>query len=86
MEHQFICYCLFIIFSYMSQFRGSEIIELKNFSPASVDDIASVHARAYVSGLEKVDGYFPLSFPFSVMHSMFWSYVRGEILESGIGL
>lgn len=51
----------------MSQFRGSEIIELKNFSPASVDDIASVHARAYVSGLEKVDRYFPLSFPFSVM-------------------
>lgn len=36
-----------------SEFRGSEIIELKNFSPASVDDIASVHARAYVSGLEK---------------------------------
>lgn len=35
------------------EFRGSEIIELKNFSPASVDDIASVHARAYVSGLEK---------------------------------
>nr|XP_023899914.1 histone deacetylase 14-like [Quercus suber] len=51
--------------------RGSEIIELQNFKPASVDDIASVHARAYVSGLEKamvqalqegiifIDGYGP---------------------------
>ncbi|KAK7318435.1 hypothetical protein RJT34_03136 [Clitoria ternatea] len=37
-----------------SKFRGSEVIELQNFEPASVDDIASVHARAYVSGLEKV--------------------------------
>ncbi|KAL5752170.1 hypothetical protein ACOSP7_022346 [Xanthoceras sorbifolium] len=36
-----------------SKFRGSEIIELQNFKPASVDDIASVHAKAYVSGLEK---------------------------------
>ncbi|RYR66196.1 hypothetical protein Ahy_A03g012168 isoform A [Arachis hypogaea] len=36
-----------------NQFRGSEVIELQNFEPASVDDIASVHARAYVSGLEK---------------------------------
>ncbi|KAF8404344.1 hypothetical protein HHK36_009227 [Tetracentron sinense] len=36
-----------------SKHRGSEVIELQNFSPASVDDIASVHARAYVSGLEK---------------------------------
>ncbi|XP_042489802.1 histone deacetylase 14 [Macadamia integrifolia] len=36
-----------------SKYRGSEVIELKNFRPASVDDIASVHARAYVSGLEK---------------------------------
>ncbi|KAG5529029.1 hypothetical protein RHGRI_029635 [Rhododendron griersonianum] len=35
------------------KFRGSEIIELQNFRPASVDDVASVHARAYVSGLEK---------------------------------
>jgi hypothetical protein len=40
--------------SFITQFRGSEIIELQNFKPASVDDIASVHARAYVSGLEKV--------------------------------
>ncbi|RDX62330.1 Histone deacetylase 14, partial [Mucuna pruriens] len=37
-----------------SKFRGSEVIELQHFEPASVDDIASVHARAYVSGLEKV--------------------------------
>ncbi|KAJ7945227.1 Histone deacetylase [Quillaja saponaria] len=36
------------------EFHGSEIIELQNFSPASADDIATVHARAYVSGLEKV--------------------------------
>lgn len=60
-------YCLFIIFSHMSQFRGSEIIELQNFSLASVDDIASVHTRAYVLGLEKVAGYFPLSFSFLVI-------------------
>lgn len=38
----------------MIQFRGSDVIELQNFEPASTDDIASVHARAYVSGLEKV--------------------------------
>ncbi|XP_020215842.1 histone deacetylase 14 [Cajanus cajan] len=36
------------------KFRGSEVIELQHFEPASVDDIASVHAKAYVSGLEKV--------------------------------
>ena len=38
----------------MLQFRGSEVIELQSLRPASVDDIASVHAKAYVSGLEKV--------------------------------
>ncbi|XP_058731069.1 histone deacetylase 14, chloroplastic-like [Vicia villosa] len=37
-----------------SKFRGSEVIELQHFEPASTDDIASVHARAYVYGLEKV--------------------------------
>ncbi|XP_027077255.1 histone deacetylase 14 [Coffea eugenioides] len=37
-----------------SKFRGSEVIELQSLRPASVDDIASVHAKAYVSGLEKV--------------------------------
>ncbi|KAK8577880.1 hypothetical protein V6N13_076558 [Hibiscus sabdariffa] len=36
-----------------SKFRGSDILELQNFNPASVDDIASVHAKAYVYGLEK---------------------------------
>ncbi|XP_022773809.1 histone deacetylase 14-like isoform X2 [Durio zibethinus] len=36
-----------------SKFRGSEILELQNFKLASIDDIASVHAKAYVSGLEK---------------------------------
>lgn len=41
----------------MIQFRGSEVIELEHFEPASIDDIASVHARAYVSGLEKVTFY-----------------------------
>lgn len=35
------------------KFRGSEIIELRDFKPALVDDIASVHTRNYVSGLEK---------------------------------
>ncbi|GMP26389.1 hypothetical protein CsSME_00002846 [Camellia sinensis var. sinensis] len=37
----------------LNWFRGSEMIELQNFRPASVDDVASVHARAYLSGLEK---------------------------------
>ncbi|EOX92583.1 Histone deacetylase 14 isoform 2 [Theobroma cacao] len=36
-----------------SKFRGSDILELQNFKLASADDIASVHAKAYVSGLEK---------------------------------
>ncbi|KAF3440608.1 hypothetical protein FNV43_RR18892 [Rhamnella rubrinervis] len=35
-------------------FRSSEVIELQNFKKASVDDIASVHSRAYVLGLEKM--------------------------------
>ncbi|XP_073296473.1 histone deacetylase 14, chloroplastic isoform X1 [Primulina huaijiensis] len=35
------------------EFRSSEIIELRKFSTASSDDVASVHERAYVSGLEK---------------------------------
>ncbi|XP_047334589.1 histone deacetylase 14, chloroplastic [Impatiens glandulifera] len=35
------------------KFRGAEIIQLQNFRPASVDDIASVHTTSYVSGLEK---------------------------------
>ncbi|XP_055959596.1 histone deacetylase 14, chloroplastic isoform X2 [Mercurialis annua] len=36
-----------------SKFRSPEIIELQHFKPASADDVASVHAKAYVSGLEK---------------------------------
>ncbi|GMH06705.1 hypothetical protein Nepgr_008545 [Nepenthes gracilis] len=33
--------------------RGSEVLELKHCQPATVEDITSVHSRAYVSGLEK---------------------------------
>ncbi|XP_039058867.1 histone deacetylase 14 [Hibiscus syriacus] len=36
-----------------SKFRGSDVLELQNFHLASVDDVASVHAKAYVFGLEK---------------------------------
>ncbi|XP_058089803.1 histone deacetylase 10, chloroplastic isoform X2 [Magnolia sinica] len=36
-----------------SKHRGSEVIEIQKFRPASVDDIASVHSRGYVIGLEK---------------------------------
>lgn len=35
------------------KYRSSEVLEAQNFRPASIDDIASVHARAYVAGLEK---------------------------------
>ncbi|CAN0878505.1 Histone deacetylase 14, chloroplastic [Linum grandiflorum] len=35
------------------KFRGSEIIELASFKPASVDKIADVHSKGYVTGLEK---------------------------------
>ncbi|RZC70916.1 hypothetical protein C5167_034081 [Papaver somniferum] len=34
--------------------RGSAIIELLNYKSATVDDIATVHSKSYVSGLEKV--------------------------------
>ncbi|XP_057541894.1 histone deacetylase 14, chloroplastic isoform X1 [Amaranthus tricolor] len=33
--------------------RGLEIIELKHFNPASVEDVINVHEKAYVLGLEK---------------------------------
>ncbi|KAL8477525.1 hypothetical protein ACS0TY_029713 [Phlomoides rotata] len=36
-----------------SEHRGTEIIELGKVKPARVEDIASVHERAYVSALEK---------------------------------
>ncbi|XP_024970231.1 histone deacetylase 14 isoform X1 [Cynara cardunculus var. scolymus] len=35
------------------KFRGSEIIQLQNFRTATPEDIASVHARSYIFGLEK---------------------------------
>ncbi|XP_035844901.1 histone deacetylase 14-like isoform X2 [Helianthus annuus] len=35
------------------KFRGSEIIQLQDFRTATVEDIASVHSRSYVFGLEK---------------------------------
>ncbi|CAH2077030.1 unnamed protein product [Thlaspi arvense] len=34
-------------------FRGSEILELANFKSATIEDIANVHDKAYVYGLEK---------------------------------
>ncbi|XP_071728855.1 histone deacetylase 14, chloroplastic-like [Rutidosis leptorrhynchoides] len=46
------------------QFRGSEIVQLKNFRTATVDDIANVHSKSYVSALEK---------------AMEWASVQGVI-------
>ena len=40
--------------SIVFQFRGSEILELANFKNATIEDIANVHEKAYVLGLEKV--------------------------------
>ncbi|KAL0917759.1 hypothetical protein M5K25_012845 [Dendrobium thyrsiflorum] len=40
-------------FELTSKYRGLEVFEMQNFLPASVDDIARVHARAYVAGLQK---------------------------------
>ncbi|VFQ71348.1 unnamed protein product [Cuscuta campestris] len=39
-----------------SKFRGTDIVELKNFKPASLDDIANVHSKAYVAALEQTIG------------------------------
>eukprot|EP01018_Ginkgo_biloba_P018894 Gb_18915 [translate_table: standard] len=36
-----------------AEFRGKEVIEIKNFRSASADDIATVHTSNYVRGLEK---------------------------------
>ncbi|KAK1257035.1 Histone deacetylase 14 [Acorus gramineus] len=36
-----------------TKYRGSQVIGLQDFKPASIDDIGRVHERAYVSGLEK---------------------------------
>ncbi|XP_023545004.1 histone deacetylase 14 [Cucurbita pepo subsp. pepo] len=35
------------------KFQGSNVVELQNYKPASVDDIVSVHSKSYVTGLEK---------------------------------
>ncbi|PWA95851.1 Histone deacetylase domain-containing protein [Artemisia annua] len=36
------------------ELRGSEIIQLDNIRAATIEDITSVHSRAYISSLEKV--------------------------------
>ncbi|KAH0729214.1 hypothetical protein KY289_000402 [Solanum tuberosum] len=36
-----------------SKFRGSDVVEVQNFRPATTDDIGGVHAGPYISGLEK---------------------------------
>lgn len=76
----------------MSQFRGSEIFELRNFRPASIDDIATVHAKAYVSGLEKVisPSFFLVIFLVCDLKSEYLSYGCLAILSltgygSGLG-
>ncbi|KAF7071387.1 hypothetical protein CFC21_076715 [Triticum aestivum] len=33
--------------------RGSQVLEIQNFYPASLDDVARVHSRTYITGLEK---------------------------------
>uniref|UniRef100_A0ACD5XZC3 Uncharacterized protein n=1 Tax=Avena sativa TaxID=4498 RepID=A0ACD5XZC3_AVESA len=33
--------------------RGSRVLEIQNFYPASLDDVARVHSRTYITGLEK---------------------------------
>ncbi|XP_038882550.1 histone deacetylase 14 isoform X2 [Benincasa hispida] len=35
------------------KFQGTNVFELQNYKPASVDDIVSVHSKSYVAGLEK---------------------------------
>ena len=36
------------------QYRGSQVLEIQNFNPTSLDDVARVHSRSYITGLEKV--------------------------------
>lgn len=50
-------FSLYSLIVFYVQYRGSEIFELQNFRPASTDDIARVHAKSYVSGLERVTSY-----------------------------
>ncbi|CAL5098033.1 unnamed protein product [Urochloa decumbens] len=33
--------------------RGSQVLEIQNFNPASLDDVARVHSRSYITGLQK---------------------------------
>ncbi|KAM3273219.1 hypothetical protein ACQJBY_042907 [Aegilops geniculata] len=35
------------------KYRGSQVLEIQNFYPASLDDVARVHSRTYITGLEK---------------------------------
>ena len=59
-----------IIFRFnVLQFLGSNVIQLENYKPASVDDIVSVHSKSYVAGLEKVSSWY-LLFPFFWGHSI----------------
>ncbi|XP_078156726.1 histone deacetylase 14 [Carex rostrata] len=37
-----------------AKYRSSQVYEIQNFQPASLDAIARVHSRSYVTGLEKV--------------------------------
>ncbi|CAN6330751.1 unnamed protein product [Urochloa humidicola] len=32
--------------------RGSQVLEIQNFNPASLDDVARVHSRSYITALE----------------------------------
>lgn len=36
-----------------SKHRASEVMEIQNFLPATVDEIAVVHERGYISGLQR---------------------------------
>ncbi|CAI9271197.1 unnamed protein product [Lactuca saligna] len=38
------------------KFRGSEIVQLQNFRTATAEDVASVHTKSYIFGLEKFNG------------------------------
>ncbi|KAG2615181.1 hypothetical protein PVAP13_3NG072600 [Panicum virgatum] len=33
--------------------RGSQVLEIQNFNPACLDNVARVHSRSYITGLEK---------------------------------
>ncbi|KAF3786569.1 Histone deacetylase 14 [Nymphaea thermarum] len=36
------------------KYRSSDVVEIQDWRPASLDNIANVHSKAYVNGLEKV--------------------------------